>query len=135
MAVIGSVSNGESGASVRAKLNAVISEANKVDSKLESVGASDLRAELTGSVAVAGSVIDWSQGAIFSKTLSVSTSLSFSNVVINKVITLVISGEFALSLPSGCKILSGEYFGDTINYIQVHAISPSVFLTVFSQEV
>jgi hypothetical protein len=133
--MIGQISDGELGSSVRTKLNEVINKANEVDNKIENVGASDLRADLTGIVALSGNDVDWSTGAIFTKTLTANTTLTFSNVVVNKVITLKVDGDFALTLPSGCKILSGEYYGTGDNYIQIHSIGTSEFLTVFSQEV
>jgi len=133
---IGLISNLESGSSVRTKINAAIVEANKVDDKLEDVGAADLKNELKASAAISASNVDWSAGAIFTKTLTGSTTLTFSNVVLNKTITLLISGNYTLVLPASVKIILGEYDGMTVNYIQFHCVNSStpVFWATISQE-
>ena len=95
------------------------------DSRLGSVsdGAvtyAKLASSLVSRSALSGTSIDWSAAAIFTKTLSTGTTFTFSNLQLNKVITLVITGNYTLSLPSYCKRISGTYDGAVSNYIQLH---------------
>ena len=71
--------------------------------------------------AVSASDIDWSAASIFTKTITTGTTLTFSNLQLNKVITLIISGNYTLALPGYCKRISGSYSGSASNnYIQFH---------------
>jgi hypothetical protein len=86
--------------------------------------------------AIAASAVDWELGAIFTKTLAANTTLTFSNLKLNKVITLMISGDFTLALPAGVNIISGEYDGTVDNYIQIHCVDTATpaFWAIISQE-
>src|SRR6056297_1219075 len=79
-----------------------------------------MASDLTQRSAVSTSDIDWSAGGVFTKTLSAATTFTFSNLRQNKVITLVLSGDFTVTLPGYCKVISGEYDGTVSNYIQFH---------------
>ncbi len=84
-------------------------------------------------------VIEWDAGAIFTKTLTANTTLSFSNLTHaqNKVVTLLITGDYALALPDGVRIISGEYKGSMMNYIQIHCVNNTMhreeYWATFSQ--
>lgn len=90
--------------------------------------------EYSKSLTVPAMDIDWKEGAIFHKTLTGYTQLTFSNLEQGKVITAIVNGNYTLSLPGNCKILSGEYDGSVTNYIQLMCVSSTVVLAVISQE-
>jgi hypothetical protein len=81
---------------------------------------SKLSSDLVDSVVISASDIDWSQGSIFTKTLTANTTLTFSNYQLGKNIFLEIDGYFSLSFPSSVIIISGEYIGSVLNYISLH---------------
>ena len=64
--------------------------------------------------------IDWSVGGIYYKTFSGDQTFTFSNLKLNKVITVILIGNYSVSLPSYCKRLAGTYNGSATNYIQLH---------------
>lgn len=89
--------------------------------------------DLTDSV-----IINWSVGAIFTKRLVENTTIFFrtDSTYLNKVILLIVSGDFALILPEGTIILNGTYVGTVTNYIYIHCIAVSPveqFLVTISQ--
>ena len=77
--------------------------------------------EFFSSEAVSALAIDWEAAAVFTKTFTADSTLTFSNVKTGMVKTLVLSGNFALTWPSGVKWLgNGEYSGSaTKNIIQL----------------
>lgn len=85
-----------------------------------SVSYAKLASDLNSKQAISASAIDWSGGAIFTKTMSGNTSFTFSNLQLNKVVTVILSGNYTPSWPSYCKRLGGSYDGSTTNYIQFH---------------
>jgi hypothetical protein len=76
--------------------------------------------------------IDWTTGCIFRIELTSSGVLSHSNLQLNKVITLVVSGDYSLNIGFGVMayIFSGDYDGSTTNYIQMHYIGNNNFLSM-----
>lgn len=84
---------------------------------------SKLASDLVDRVSITESNIDWSIGAIYTKTLTENTTLTFSNYRTNKTITLIISGDYTLSFPSSVKVVNGVYDGTVSNYITLHCIS------------
>ena len=92
-----------------------------------------LGAEFTTTSAISASAVDFSSAAVFTKTLSANTTLTFSNVTTGAVKTLVISGDFTLTLPSGVKTLNGTYSGTAdSNVIQIISTNGSteMFATI-----
>ena len=89
--------------------------------------------EFTTSAAISASAVDFSSAAVFTKTLTANTTLTFSNVSTGMVKTLVISGDFTLTFPSGVKTLNGTYSGTaTNNVIQLISTNGStdIFATI-----
>lgn len=88
-----------------------------------------------GSSALNGTSVDWASFPIRTKTLTASTTLSFTNLVVNKTITLRITGAFALILPASVTQISGEYDGTRINLIQLLCVAsaPAEVWCVISQ--
>lgn len=97
------------------------------------IGYAKLDDEFTTSTAIAASAVDFSSAAVFTKTLTANTTLTFSNVSTGMVKTLVISGDFTLTFPSGVKTLNGTYSGTaTNNVIQLISTNGStdIFATI-----
>ncbi len=86
----------------------------------DNVNYSHLNSTLKSRVAVSAAEIDWSAGGVFTKTLSADTTFTFSNLQLNKVIALVLSGNYIVTLPTYCNKISGTYSGSATNYIQLH---------------
>ena len=83
----------------------------------DSITYAKLGTEFTTSAALATDV-DFSSAQVFTKTLSGATTLTFSNTAIGMVKDLVITGDFALTLPAGSTV-AGTYDGTVSNLIQV----------------
>jgi len=77
-----------------------------------------LGAEFTTTSVVATSDVDFSSSAVFTKTLTEATTLTFANTGIGMVKDLVITGDFALTLPAGTTV-AGVYDGTVSNLIQI----------------
>lgn len=86
----------------------------------DTVGIAELKDELSASSALAGTNVDWSLAQVFTKTLTVNTTLTFSNIYIG-VKSLEISGNFTLTFPAGFKVVAGsnDYDGTVLNLIEV----------------
>ena len=84
----------------------------------DSITYAKLANEFTTSSAVAASDVDFSTAQVFTKTLTADTTFTFSNASIGMVKDLVITGDFALTLPAGSTV-SGTYNGTVSNLIQV----------------
>ena len=102
------------------------------------VSQTKLASDLVGRQAVAASEIDWSQAAVHTKVLTADTTFTFANLQQNKVITLILSGNYTVTFPAFCKRISGTYDGSTTNYIQFHctnnaAGSEEVWFTISKQ--
>ena len=78
-----------------------------------------LGAEFTTAAALSGTAVDWATAAVFTKTLSANTTLTFSNVSTGMVVDLVITGNYTLTLPASVKEITGTYDGTVSNLIQI----------------
>jgi dolichol kinase len=67
---------------------------------------------------LAGTDVDFTTAQVFSKTLTGSTTLTFSNTQIGMVKDLIIDGNYTLTLPTG-SVAAGEYDGTATNLVQV----------------
>ena len=94
-----------------------------------------LGAEFTTSATIASSDVDFSTAQVFTKTLSGATALTFSNAATGMVKDLVMTGDFALTFPTGSKIAAGEYDGTVSNLIQVLVVGAADYWITISQEV
>ena len=79
----------------------------------------NMGAEFTTSATISASDVDFSSAAVFTKTLSANTTLTFSNVSTGMVKDLVITGDFTLTLPASVKTITGTYDGTVSNLIQI----------------
>ena len=89
----------------------------------QSIGSAELKDELKkADVALGTSTqVDWALGIQFSKTLTANTTLTFTNVLAGKSITLVVSGNYTLTLPSGFDADElADYDSSKTNYIQIY---------------
>lgn len=78
-----------------------------------------LGTEFTTASVISASDVDFSSAAVFTKTLSANTTLTFSNVQTGMVKDLVITGNFTLALPASVKTITGTYDGTVSNLIQI----------------
>ena len=101
----------------------------------DSVTYDKLGVEYTTSAAVAASDIDFSTAQVFTKTLTGATAFTFTNASIGMVKDLLITGDFALTFPTGSKIATGEYDGTVANLIQVLVVGAADYWITISQEV
>jgi len=91
-----------------------------------------LAGEFTTSAAIAASDVDFSSAAVFTKTITGTTTLTFSNVETGMVKTLVISGDASLAM-TGVTTLNGDYSGTASkNIIQIVSTNGSseMFATI-----
>lgn len=94
--------------------------------------------DLTSRQALASTAIDWSLGGVYTKVMTANTTFTFGNLQQNKVITLILSGNYTVAFPAYCKRISGTYDGSTANYIQFHCTnnasgSEEVWYTISKQ--
>ncbi len=75
--------------------------------------------EYTSSVELSGNIVDWELGAVFTKTILGTVSLSFNNATAGKQIVLCVNGGTALTLPANVTVLTGEYHEELGNYIEI----------------
>ena len=97
----------------------------------DSVTYAKLGTEFTTSAALATNV-DFSTAQVFTKTLSGDTTLTFSNAEIGMVKDLVITGDHALTIPSGSTV-AGTYDGTVSNLIQIVVTGASTYWYSISQ--
>ena len=98
-----------------------IADSNITTAKIadDAISYAKMGAEFTTSAVISASDVDWSTAAVFTKTLSANTTLTFSNVSTGMVIDLVIDGNYTLTLPASVKEISGTYDGTVTNLIQI----------------
>ncbi len=84
-----------------------------------------LGAEFTTIQALSGTAVDWSAATIFTKTITGTETLTFSNVETGKVIDLVLTGGTAVTLPASVNVISGTYDPAVSNLIQITATNGS----------
>ena len=89
---------------------------------------------------MASTSIDWSLGGVYSKVMGANTTFTFAGLQQNKVITLILSGNYTATFPAYCKRISGTYDGNVVNYIQFHCTnnasgSEEVWYTISKQAV
>ena len=89
--------------------------------------------QFTGAAVLDDNLIDWSSRPVRTKTLTAATTLTFSNLIVNKTITLVVTGAYPLELPASVCQISGEYKGEQVNLIQllcVNSTTPEVWCVI-----
>lgn len=93
--------------------------------------------EVTGTSALAGTDVSWKAEPIRTKTLTGATTLTFSNLIVNKTITLRMTGAFTLTLPTSVNMVSGTYDGTKINLIQllcVNSATPEIWCVISQKQ-
>lgn len=76
-------------------------------------------ASLSGSGTI---TIDMSAYAVFFINMTGAVTLEIINPQVNKVVTLLVSGNFTLNFPNTCVKLAGTYDGTVVNYVQLHCV-------------
>lgn len=87
--------------------------------KDDGISYAKMAAEFTTAATISASDVDFSSAAVFTKTLSANTTLTFSNVSTGMVKDLVITGNYSLQLPLSVKTITGTYDGTVSNLIQI----------------
>ena len=85
----------------------------------DGVSYAKMGSEFTTAATISASDVDFSSAAVFTKTLTANTTLTFSNVSTGMVKDLVITGNFTLALPASVKTITGTYDGTVSNLIQI----------------
>lgn len=84
-----------------------------------------LGVEFTDIQALSGTTVDWSQATVFTKTISGTEALTFSNVSTGMTISLVLTGGTAVTLPASVNLISGTYDPAVSNLIQITSTNGS----------
>jgi hypothetical protein len=63
--------------------------------------------------------IDFSNAQVYTLTITEATTITFSSVSTGMVKDIIVTGDFALTLPTSLKEISGTYDGTVSNLIQV----------------
>ena len=63
--------------------------------------------------------IDFSNAQVYTLTITEATTITFSSVSTGMVKDIIVTGNFALTLPTSLKEISGTYDGTVSNLIQV----------------
>lgn len=82
--------------------------------------------EFQGSATLAAANIDFSGKPILRKTLTANAAITATNLLENKTITLLASGNFALTFPVAWKRISGSYNGSVMNLVQMLCTNATV---------
>jgi hypothetical protein len=78
--------------------------------------------------------VDFATAQVFTKTLAAATTLTFTNASIGMVKDLVITGDFALTLPAGTTV-AGAYDGTVSNLIQIVVTGASQYWYSISKSI
>ena len=78
--------------------------------------------------------VDFASAQVFTKTLTADTTLTFTNANIGMVKDLVITGDFALTLPAGTTV-AGVYDGTVSNLIQIVVTGASQYWYSISKSI
>jgi len=117
--------------------NALANKLNRNFDNISSVVGALTALNVEGSAVLAGTDIDWSGKPIRTKTLTGATTFTFSNLIINKTITLRVTGAFTLILPTSVSMVSGTYDGTKINLIQllcVDSATPEIWCSISQKQ-
>ena len=115
------------GAVTTAKLAADAVDSDKIaDGAIDAVHIADdqityakLADEFTEIQALTGSVINWDDATVFTKTVTATETFSFSSAKTGMVIDLVLTGGAGVTLPTSVKEITGTYDGTVSNLIQI----------------
>jgi hypothetical protein len=99
----------------------------------DSVTYAKIGAEFKTSAALTTEV-DFASAQVFTKTLAAATTLTFTNANIGMVKDLVITGDFALTLPAGTTV-AGAYDGTVSNLIQIVVTGASQYWYSISKSI
>ena len=128
---IGTTANDGTGDPLRTAFDKVNDNFNEVYGN-DFVDYDKLGTEFTTTAVISALDVDFSTAQVFTKTLSGATTLTFSNTEIGMVKDLVITGDFALTLPAGSTV-AGTYDGTVSNLIQIVVTGASQYWFSISQ--
>ena len=84
----------------------------------DSITPAKLHDEFTDTDALSGTAVDWSAAFRFTKTITANTTLTFSNLHVG-IKLLEITGDFAITLPTGFIYAGGERADSGATLIQI----------------
>ena len=71
---------------------------------------------------------------MFTKTLSGATTFTYTNDEIGMVKDLVLTGDYAITWPTGTKIITGTYDGSVANLLQIVKTATGQYWLSISKE-
>lgn len=83
---------------------------------------SDIDSNIFGQVSWTTVDIDWSDERVRDKTLSAGETWTFSNLKAGKTISVYVTGDYSITLPSLVTTINGTYDGTVNNLIVFHCI-------------
>lgn len=109
------------------KSNVAVSNVDAApDSSVKWNSLDDLKPAPTLSSTLTTNNIDWSlETKLFTKTITGNTTLAFINTenALDKIITLVITGNYTVTWPATCRLTTSAYSGVNYpNYIRIHCV-------------
>jgi hypothetical protein len=91
--------------------------------------------EFTTSAVVSAADIDFATAQVFTKTLTVATTFTFTNASVGMVKDLILTGDFVPTFPVGSKVVSGAYDGTVSNFIQIAVVGTGDYWLSISQSI
>lgn len=83
---------------------------------------SEIDPNIFGRISWTTTDINWDDERIRDKTLTGAETWTFSNLTSGKVISVYVTGDYSITLPSYVTVISGTYDGTTTNLIVLHCI-------------
>lgn len=93
-----------------------------------------LSTEFTTVQAATSETFDFETAQVFTRTLSGTPTLVFSNAKTGMVKDLILDGDVTIAWPTGTKFTNGTYSGTATNFIQVVVIADGNYWVSISQE-
>jgi hypothetical protein len=113
-----------------------------IDGSIDSIHLADdvisyakMGTEFTTSAVVGAADIDFATAQVFTKTLTVATTFTFTNASIGMVKDLILTGDFAPTFPAGSKVVTGTYNGTVSNFIQIVVVGTGDYWLSISQSI
>jgi hypothetical protein len=113
-----------------------------IDGSIDSIHLADdvisyakMGTEFTTSAVVGAADIDFATAQVFTKTLTIATTFTFTNASIGMVKDLILTGDFAPTFPAGSKVVTGTYNGTVSNFIQIVVVGTGDYWLSISQSI
>jgi hypothetical protein len=100
----------------------------------DSISYAKVGTEFTTVQAATSETFDFESAQVFTRTLSGTPTLVFSNAKTGMVKDLILDGDVTIAWPTGTKFTNGTYSGTATNFIQVVVIADGNYWVSISQE-